>query len=511
MDNERCDRNNSVVECENILKVLNINDNNSVQQENIDINNMSVHISKKKLKKERQRAKKLEAANKSSRVSKNINKNSQQISYSKNNITEENIKNDIDNTINDIDSHNSSNSIIENDIDDLSLEQSAFVQSIVKQRNKLKNNYIVKDNKNSLENISDNNNINSFDSSDDLQGFTVVKKDKNTRDWDKTPEGYGKEGFRLIMKGQKADAIYYFSKAIQLDHLEDIRHYINRSYCYLNVGSYLEALSDIKFVISRTDDPVLISIMKCRQAQAFMGLEHFNEAEKCFQEALNVLPDCLPVKFELYRMKIVQLINMGFSERYILKVFRKTPLINVKDAIAILYELSNDYDKKLDDSNISSDIETEIFQSDSDDNPSNTSIFKEVFDYNDHDNSWQAPTNIEVEYQAKTKGAKNSKKIESKVNGGKVKTADVTDSTKSLQKTTTIDAKAVWVGSLTSKIKDSMLLKKFSEFGKVNSVAVLPGERYGFINFVEARSAQRAVEAGFVELCGMKLPIKIRA
>lgn len=65
-----------------------------------------------------------------------------------------------------------------------------------------------------------------------------------------------------------------------------------------------------------------------------------------------------------------------------------------------MYELSNDYDKKLDDSNISSDIETEIFQSDSDDNPSNTSIFKEVFDYNDHDNSWQAPTNIEVEYQA---------------------------------------------------------------------------------------------------------------
>lgn len=48
-------------------------------------------------------------------------------------------------------------------------------------------------------------------------------------------------------------------------------------------------------------------------------------------------------------------------------------------------------------------------------------------------------------------------------------------------------------------------------FGKVNSVAVVPGERYGFINFVEARSAQRAVEAGFVELCGMKLPIKIRA
>lgn len=176
MDNELCDRNNSVVECENILKVLNINDDNSVQQENIDTNNMSVHISKKKLKKERQRAKKLEAANKSSRVSKNTNKNSQQISNSKNNITEKNIKNDIDNTIDDIDSHNSSNSIIENDLDDLSLEQSAFVQSIVKQRNKLKNNYIVKDNKNSLENISDSNNINSFDSLDDLQGFTVVKK-----------------------------------------------------------------------------------------------------------------------------------------------------------------------------------------------------------------------------------------------------------------------------------------------------------------------------------------------
>lgn len=63
----------------------------------------------------------------------------------------------------------------------------------------------------------------------------------------------------------------------------------------------------------------------------------------------------------------------------------------------------------------------------------------------------------------KTKGAKNAKKIESKVIGGKVKTADIIDATKSSQKTTTIDAKAVWVGSLTPKIKDNMLLKKFSE------------------------------------------------
>ncbi|XP_057337943.1 phosphatidylinositol 4-phosphate 5-kinase-like isoform X1 [Microplitis mediator] len=510
MDNKHCDK-NSVIDCENILKEMNIYDNkinkNSIKQEDIDTDDMTVHISKKKLKKERQRAKKLEAAKKPSNSSGN-QKNSQ-VSNSK-----KNINNDVDEKIDDIgNDNNSSNSNLDNDIDELSLEHSAFVQSIVKQKNKFKNNSIVKNNKNSIDNIADSNNVNSIDSSDDLQGFTVVKKDKNNRDinCNKTPEGYGKEGFRLIMKGQKADAIYYFTKAIKLNKL-DIRHYINRSYCYLNVGSYIEALSDIKFVISRTDDPVLISIMKCRQAQALMGLEHYNEAETCFQEALNVLPDCLPVKFELYRMKIIQLINMGFSERYILEIFRETPLIKMKDAIAILCELNSDYDKQFYDNNINNDIESEIFQSDSEDNPSNTSIFMEIFDYNDHSNSWQASINIEEESAStKMKAAKNTKKAESKVIGSKGKATEVTDAVKTPQKNTTLDAKAVWVGSLNPKIKDSMLHKKFSEFGKINSVAVVPGERYGFINFVEARSAQRAVEAGSVELCGINLPIKMRA
>lgn len=262
MDNKHCDK-NSVRDCENILKVMNIYDNkidtNSIKQEDIDIHDMTVHISKKKLKKERQRAKKLETAKKPLNSSGN-QKNSQQISNSK-----KNISNDVDDKIDDIDiDNNSNNSNLDNDIDELSLEHSAFVQSIVKQKSKFKNNSIVKNNKNSMDNIADSNNVNSIDSSDDLQGFTVVKKviviyyllinyfywlfkiflflqDKNNRDinCNKTPEGYGKEGFRLIMKGQKADAIYYFTKAIKLNKL-DIRHYINRSYCYLNVGSYIE-------------------------------------------------------------------------------------------------------------------------------------------------------------------------------------------------------------------------------------------------------------------------------
>ncbi|XP_063985223.1 uncharacterized protein LOC135166665 isoform X3 [Diachasmimorpha longicaudata] len=137
-----------------------------------------------------------------------------------------------------------------------------------------------------------------------LDGFKRVKKGKIAKGGiNKTSEGFGFEAYKYIIEGKPDRGTEFLTRALALDS-SDIRHYFNRSYSQLCSGNYEEALRDIQFVMTHTDDTINLSRLKCRQGQIFMRMEEFEKAEQCFKECLNLFPNNKVVRCELFRSKI---------------------------------------------------------------------------------------------------------------------------------------------------------------------------------------------------------------
>ena len=106
------------------------------------------------------------------------------------------------------------------------------------------------------------------------------------------------------------EAIKLYGKAICL-HSNDARFFLNRSYCYAQLELFQLALDDADSAISLDNKSGKAFF---RRAQALLGLKKYPEAEKSFQEVLQLDPDCMETAKELINLRLMALSGLGLEE-----------------------------------------------------------------------------------------------------------------------------------------------------------------------------------------------------
>ncbi|KAK0182333.1 hypothetical protein PV327_000482 [Microctonus hyperodae] len=342
----------------------------------------------------------------------------------------------------------------------------------------------------------------------DSQGFISVGKDKGKKfHYENLSSGEcGRKAYELILENEKLLACNFLSKAIELDST-DVRHYINRSYCFLSLGEYSRVINDIQRIIIHTDNSKELCQLKCRQAQALSAMQNYDGAAECFNESLNFMPNCIAVKCENMRMKVDELKTMGFSEKSVLELLHDNPKIKIKDAVTFLCEFDFD-DNNNNVINEDDEVDDEIFQSDSEDFPSNTKIFMSIidFDADNVDESWYEVSDC-TKNSLTNNAARDTVKVQMTNDLRVINAAATSKSSTKKSAFNNCHGKAIWVGNLNSKITESVLTEHFSKFGKVSCVTKR-SVRYGFINYQCAGAAKKALESGSIFIDGTELLIK---
>lgn len=186
---------------------------------------------------------------------------------------------------------------------------------------------------------------------------------------------------KLILENHITQSIKYLSKAINLDP-NNVYHFANRSFCYLRVGKPCLAIKDATFVIKNTSNNTILAKANYLLAKAHHMLKNYKEAEENIQRCLNLFPNNLSYIRESVYFKISQLVNMGFCETEGLLALKNHT--SITDAIETLITVTNmpktnndgvnDYDASL------MFYDDEIFYSDDEDNCSNTQLLSSIIE-----------------------------------------------------------------------------------------------------------------------------------
>ncbi|XP_074613520.1 uncharacterized protein LOC141873405 [Acropora palmata] len=118
------------------------------------------------------------------------------------------------------------------------------------------------------------------------------------------------KGNEMANLGNYQAAVEYFTEAINLDS-KDFRFFGNRSYCYDRMGQYEKALQDADVAISLAQDWPKGYF---RRGRALTGLKLYSDAEKSFAQVLKLDKHCEDAMFELARVRVQQLEEMGFAQ-----------------------------------------------------------------------------------------------------------------------------------------------------------------------------------------------------
>ncbi|XP_051163846.1 uncharacterized protein LOC127283181 [Leptopilina boulardi] len=513
------------------IVTINQNTNLSSNNEKITINETKKELpkqikqekmSKKQLKKQRQKEKKETQKQKDDekkkqlleKKSENINKtNSKLVNELKENFkNEENNKESVNNETNTNDNIKNLDNIIETEedddiVDDQNIldENTAFVSNALKKSEKKDS---VKTKKIERKEVVTkkiptkvNININKKEIKPSLPSTSgssstlnsSMKKSDTAFDV-KESISLGKRAITLLMENKISKAIQFLNEAIRFNSFE-LRHFLNRSFCYLRIGEYKSALKDAESVIKVTKDNEQLVTAKFRAGQAYCGLQNFKEAEKFLDEAYNFSQANSAIHQELLRVKILQLLSMGFRERDILEVLRDCP--TVEGAITLLADktITDDDDNDYIYKNVDNDDDDDIYNSDDEDNPCLTRLFRSLSNYQQ---SFVKKPSIPSLCTLKIPTPQSiiQPKVVTTINSKVPIIKDVND-------------RAIWVGNTTSIISDPMIKKFFSKYGKIVSLYRKPNENYTFINFENAKSVRELLTGNsYVELDNIKLPIK---
>jgi curved DNA-binding protein CbpA len=106
-------------------------------------------------------------------------------------------------------------------------------------------------------------------------------------------------------------AVDLFTEAIRL-YRDDHRYYANRSFCYDHLQQYDRALKDAVTCIKLSPTWAKGYF---RKGRALIGLLQFSDAEIAFQEVLKLDKQCVDAEHELVRIRVQQLVDMGFSNK----------------------------------------------------------------------------------------------------------------------------------------------------------------------------------------------------
>lgn len=118
------------------------------------------------------------------------------------------------------------------------------------------------------------------------------------------------KGNEMANLGNYQAAVDLFTEAINLD-AKDFRFFGNRSYCYDRMGQYEKALQDADVSISLAPDWPKGYF---RRGRALAGLKLYSDAETSFAQVLKLDKHCEDAMFELARVRVQQLEEMGFPQ-----------------------------------------------------------------------------------------------------------------------------------------------------------------------------------------------------
>ncbi|CAH3139968.1 unnamed protein product [Pocillopora meandrina] len=118
------------------------------------------------------------------------------------------------------------------------------------------------------------------------------------------------KGNEMANVGNYQAAVDLFTQAINLD-AKDFRFFGNRSYCYDRMGQYEKALQDADVAISLAPDWPKGYF---RRGRALAGLKLYSDAESSFAQVLKLDKHCEDAMFELARVRVQQLEEMGFPQ-----------------------------------------------------------------------------------------------------------------------------------------------------------------------------------------------------
>lgn len=260
------------------------------------------------------------------------------------------------------------------------------------------------------------------------------------------------KGNDFAAKADYLDAIEMFTEAIQLDPT-DFRFFGNRSYCYDRTQQYEKAFKDAE---SATVLAAQWPKGYFRKGRALTGLERYQEAEEAFQHVLQLDADCPDAQFELAKVRVRILTDMGFDVSLAEESVRKYGTVQ----FALEALLAGNVSPR-------SDGEEQMNLSD---------LERNLVIENSNLQTEKQPILITAQTQEKPQ-----------------------------QKCT-----ALWVGNVcATSVTDKQLTQVFSKYGKLVGVRLLPEKYCAFVNYHSPEDASRALEKlQGVELGGQNLLIR---
>uniref|UniRef100_UPI00398ED6AA uncharacterized protein n=1 Tax=Pristiophorus japonicus TaxID=55135 RepID=UPI00398ED6AA len=126
-------------------------------------------------------------------------------------------------------------------------------------------------------------------------------------------------GIDLAKQGSYSQAVELFTEAVQFDP-KDHRYFGNRSYCYDRLQKYNLALEDAETSIRLAADWPKGYF---RKGRALLGIKRYAEAESAFEVVLQLDKDCDDAVNELFKIRILRLMNMGFTQQQSLMALRQ--------------------------------------------------------------------------------------------------------------------------------------------------------------------------------------------
>ncbi|KAG7153735.1 Tetratricopeptide repeat protein 31-like, partial [Homarus americanus] len=111
--------------------------------------------------------------------------------------------------------------------------------------------------------------------------------------------------------GQYSVAVRLFTDAIRLDP-NDHRFFGNRSYCYDQLGQHEKALKDAEKAIKIAPQWPKGHF---RKGTSLRGLGKYIDAESAFEVVLRLDKGCQEAQEEIRKVRIVRIVEMGFTER----------------------------------------------------------------------------------------------------------------------------------------------------------------------------------------------------
>ncbi|KAJ8684427.1 hypothetical protein QAD02_020219 [Eretmocerus hayati] len=300
-----------------------------------------------------------------------------------------------------------------------------------------------------------------------------------------------RKAVKSILKNNLMEGLHYINDAINYCE-NNLRLYLNRSYCYLRMNQNNLALADAQHVLLETSNYGFKFMANLRAGQASLALKEFQNAEKYFSDAVKTNPYNHHARRELMRAKITHLIAKGCKERDVLLALRKCS--SFWDAMKLdtnsKIQKNGSFLRNIEDSYNLDDCDHLVYASDDDEKSSSVGVMNQFLKY------IPGKTKL-IHTVARPLNIRYSENMDKGITmGGKANAPKK------------VEEKSVWVGNLTSSIDEMKLTNAFRKFGIVKSVYRPVNGSYAFINFDSCDEVSKILNSPAPVIDGIELAIR---